>query len=90
MLEVIDPHGQHRLVELALLAEIHDEDTAIAGESGSTPEWVPKPRLAQLNLRPPIGGYLAGLATSYNATSNTAPYLGNLWRPGDATERLGG
>jgi len=87
VLEVIDPHDQHRMVELVFLAEVHDEDMAIAGEGGSTPEWVPRQRLAQLNLRPPIGGYLAGLATSYNATSNTAPYLGNLWRPGDAAER---
>jgi hypothetical protein len=43
-------------------------------------------RLRTITIRPPIGGYLPALARA--ARSNTAPYLGNLWRPGERTDWL--
>ena len=86
VLEVIDPESSGRVVELIFTADGVDPTAQLVGEPGSTPEWVHLARLREVTLRPPIGGYLPALARV--ARSNTAPYLGNLWRPGESTDWL--
>jgi 8-oxo-dGTP diphosphatase len=78
--EVIDPTDRARVVELTFLAtlDVGDHQQPV-GEPGTRPEWVHLDRLPALHLRPPIAGFLPALARGARAT---APYLGNLWRPG--------
>ena len=45
------------------------------------PCFVPVDQLSELELRPPIAGYLRGLRQQ--GARQYAPYLGNLWRPAD-------
>ena len=51
---------------------------SLTGEPGAAPEWVPRGRLPELDLKPPIGGHLPAVM---HPNPSTAPYLGNLWRP---------
>lgn len=78
--EVIVPGGHGRTVELIFLAEIgfSDQHAALVGEPGTEPAWIHLDDLSSLHLRPPIAGYLPALA---RGTRDTAPYLGNVWRP---------
>lgn len=78
ILEVADPVHRDRMVEIVFLGTIVN-DRAPVGEPGRVPTWVPVERARRLNLRPPIAGYLTGIAAG---TRDTAPYLGNMWRPG--------
>lgn len=80
--EVTDPDSGSRIVELVFWAQLEPEQqrpSSLTGEAGTTPAWVTITALPKLNLRPPIAGYLPGLASS--RTHATAAYLGNLWRP---------
>jgi hypothetical protein len=43
------------------------------------PRFVPVSQVRDLDLRPPVAGYLRGLARS--GGQRYAPYLANLWRP---------
>ena len=43
------------------------------------PHFVPVDQLSELEMRPPIAGYLRGLLQQ--GARRYAPYLGNLWRP---------
>ena len=52
-----------------------------AREPGRQPHFVPAGQLGELELRPPIAGYLRGLIGQ--GSRRHAPYLGNLWRPPD-------
>lgn len=83
--EVIGPERGPRTVELIFSALIppHAADPTLVGEPGTEPAWVGLPQLRELPLRPPIAGYLPGLV---QGGSQTAPYLGNLWRGGGATD----
>lgn len=65
------------LVFLAILPSPSDEPRP--GEPGLRASFVPLSLLDQLDLRPPIGGYLRGLHP--HRQTRTAAYLGNLWRP---------
>jgi 8-oxo-dGTP diphosphatase len=77
VLEVIDPATGERTVDLVFIgAPIGHRD--LVGEPGNTPIWVPLARIRDLELRPPIGGYLPGVV---NGSRGTAAYLGNMWRP---------
>lgn len=80
VLEVTDPAQRRRTVDLVFLGQLQSRGDELAGEPGNHPTWVPLSRLRQLRLRPPIGGYLTGLA---RGDRNTAAYLGNMWRPED-------
>lgn len=80
VLEVTDPAQERRIVELVFLGQLLSDGDAAVGEPGAQPVWVSMTELAGINLRPPIGGYLAGLA---RGSRDTAPYLGNMWRPED-------
>jgi 8-oxo-dGTP diphosphatase len=78
--EVIDPDDGRRVVELVFLASIsgHSAPPLSRGEPGTRPAWVAATELRELDLRPPIAGYLPALLRGHRGT---AAYLGNLWRP---------
>lgn len=76
--DVIAPDGGRRRAELVFVARPtsrHEE--ALVGEEGAEPVWVPVERVRQLDMRPPIAGFLPAVALG---RAPTAPYLGNLWR----------
>ena len=77
VLEVIDPGTGDRTVDLVFLG-VPIGFNALVGEPDTNPEWVPIGRVRELDLRPPIGGYLPGIVSG---SRDTAPYLGNMWRP---------
>ncbi len=78
--EVIDPHNHERTVEVVFLGSILGGAArhTLLGESGTRPEWLSRQRLRQVDLRPPIAGYLP--AVMHRSRSDAA-YLGNMWRP---------
>lgn len=77
--EVIEPDDAQRVVELVFLASIDGDPAAVGtGEPGAIPTWVSADQLRHVRLRPPIAGYLPSLL---HGRTNTAAYLGNLWRP---------
>ena len=80
VLEVIDPKGRTRTVEVVFLGSVLGPATgrSLTGEPGAAPEWVPRGRLPELDLKPPIGGHLPSVM---HPNPSTAHYLGNLWRP---------
>lgn len=82
--EVIDPHRHERTVEVVFLGSLFGRaaNRELRGEPGTTPEWLGRDRLRQIDLRPPIAGYLPAVMHSHRSD---APYLGNLWRPRAAT-----
>lgn len=78
VLEVTDPRRRQRTVELVFLGTLQSDADGLSGEPGKPPSWVPLSELSALNLYPPIGGYISGLARHGH---QTAAYLGNMWRP---------
>ncbi len=78
--EVIDPHSHERTVEVVFLGSLLGRagDRLPRGERGATPQWMGRERLRQIDLRPPIAGYLP--AVMHRSRSDAA-YLGNMWRP---------
>lgn len=86
VLEVIDPSTEDRTVEIVFLGASSSRSDLV-GEPGKAPTWVPLARVRELDLRPPIGGYLPGIVSG---TRNTAAYLGNMWRPGQPSRRRSG
>lgn len=79
--DVIAPDAERRCVELFFTARVDATcDAALVGEPGVQPVWVPVRKARQLNLRPPIAGFLPGVMSG---GASTAPYLGNLWRLDD-------
>ncbi len=80
---VLESHGPESgvhtldLVFLAALSSPGQEPRSI--EPDLAPTFVPLSSLHQLDLRPPLAGYLRGLNT--RQPGQTAAYLGNLWRP---------
>jgi 8-oxo-dGTP pyrophosphatase MutT (NUDIX family) len=78
--DVIAPKGARRCVELVFVAKVAaNHSAALEGEEGVEPVWVPVQHVRTLNLRPPVAGFLPGVVLGH---AQTAPYLGNLWRPG--------
>ena len=57
-----------------------------SAEPDLSARFVPLGLLPQLDLRPPIAGYLRGLHA--RGTARTAAYLGNLWRPRERDDSL--
>lgn len=78
VLEVTAPERHRRLVELVFAARVTQRGELVAERPTSVPVWVPIDDLPGIKLRPPINGYLPALAAG---NRDTAPYLGNLWRP---------
>lgn len=77
VLEVIDPVTGNRTVDLVFVGAPVGRGELI-GEPGKVPVWVPLVTTRELDLRPPIAGYLSRVG---NGSRGTAAYLGNMWRP---------
>ena len=76
--------GARRSVELVFAAEAERGAEPSGREDDRQPEFVPLSQLVHLRLRPPIAGHLRALARHGHRAG--APYLGNMWRPGDDTD----
>lgn len=82
--DVIAPDGDRRRVELVFLARVAaNNDDALVGEDGVEPAWVDLQQVRGLDLRPPVAGFLP---SAVRGQAQTAPYLGNLWRPRDVDD----
>lgn len=77
VLEVIEPVTADRTVDLVFVGTAIGR-AELVGEPGKVPVWVPLTATRELDLRPPIAGYLPGVA---DGSRGTAAYLGNMWRP---------
>lgn len=81
VLETIDPPRTRRIVEIVFLADEETRDGEVREqERGMQPAFVELDELPALHIKPPLAGHLRGLGTVQ--LTRTAPYLGNLWRPG--------
>jgi 8-oxo-dGTP diphosphatase len=77
--EGIAPAGGRRLVEIVFDAELRDRLTEpVSRSSAEIPRFLPIEGLATVQLYPPVGGDLRGAWR--RCFSDTAPYLGNVWR----------
>ena len=80
---VLESHGPGSgphtvdLVFLAALSAPGQEPSS--SEADLSARFVPLSLLHELDLRPPVAGYLRRL--SVRRAGQTAAYLGNLWRP---------
>ncbi|MDA8295413.1 MAG: NUDIX hydrolase [Actinomycetota bacterium] len=86
VLEATSPDRSQHLIEIVFLGSDCDRlAVPERREERLSPEFVALSALASLDLRPPIGGYLRGLAgtrsRSLGALPGTGAYLGNVWRP---------
>ncbi len=70
--------AHHRIEVVFLGAERDRTALPVQLEEGLEPTFVRLADLDKIGLRPPIAGYIRGLARSRQAT---AAYLGNVWRP---------
>jgi 8-oxo-dGTP diphosphatase len=85
VLEAIAPDtGMHTLDLVFAAREYGLQRRATERESGLDPAFVPVDSLGEIDLRPPIGGHLRSARAS---RLRSAPYLGNLWRPAEASVR---
>jgi hypothetical protein len=84
VLEAMAPGGSRRRVDIVFLATGLEPGAAPqAREPGVGPRFIPVDQLSELELRPPVAGYLRGLFRQ--GARQYAPYLGNLWRPADSS-----
>ncbi|MEU6284416.1 NUDIX hydrolase [Streptomyces sp. NPDC047028] len=86
VLEAMDPSSGGRTVDLVFAADgsAHGQ-TPRPLEPGMEPEFVSFSRLRELDLRPPLAGHLPGFF--HRGAHRYAPYLGNLWRPTNASRQ---
>lgn len=87
VLEATSPDLSEHLIEIVFLGSDRNRlSVPEAREERLAPDFVALSAVASLDLRPPIGGYLRGLARarsrSLGALAGTGAYLGNVWRPG--------
>lgn len=82
VLEAVDPQTHQRTVDLVFAIDrvLHGRQ-ATQQEEGMEPQFVPFSRLQDLDLKPPLAGHLPGFYQ--HGARRYAPYLGNLWRPGN-------
>jgi 8-oxo-dGTP diphosphatase len=78
VLDTIDPTGRNRIVEVVFLSPSRPRAQPVSSEPDREPVFVPVGRLGELTLRPPLGGHIRAL---HGHRDQTAPYLGNMWRP---------
>lgn len=86
VLETTSWDADHHLIEIVFTAaerDRHAEPKQL--EKGLVPAFLRLDDLGQIDLRPPIAGYIRGFAqlrgSSLDPHPATAAYLGNLWRP---------
>ena len=82
VLEAVPPGGSRRRLDIVfLVAGLVPGAEPQAREPGVEPCFVHVDQLSELEMRPPIAGYLRGLLQQ--GARRYAPHLGNLWRPAD-------
>jgi 8-oxo-dGTP diphosphatase len=87
--EVTGPHPGPRTVDIIFAAsESPPRRQPEIREEGLEPHFVPVSTVHELDLRPPVAGYLRGLVRS--GGQRYAPYLANLWRPARGNGEPGG
>jgi 8-oxo-dGTP diphosphatase len=79
VLEALGPGSARRTVDLVFLATSDGRGEPEPREPDLEARFVPLGQLAELDVRPPLAGYLRALHA--RGTEPTAAYLGNLWRP---------
>jgi len=80
VLEVVGPDSGPRTLDIVFSAtESAPSVQPEAREPGMEPLFVPLGRVNELDLRPPLAGYLRGMPGQ--GRERYAPYLANLWRP---------
>ena len=89
VLETVAPHSSRRTLDIVFLATgVAPGREPQAREPGLEPRFVPVDQLNDLELRPPLAGYLRGLID--HRVRKYAPYLGNVWRPEASAASLPG
>lgn len=89
VLETTSRDTTHHLIEIVFIGtELEGRAEPRQLENALRPQFVPLAELVDLQLRPPIAGYIRGHATYHRTEGNmkdpfTAAYLGNLWRAND-------
>lgn len=88
VLETITPDRSDRSIEIVFRAKPRRPGPVhlVAKEADMDPHLVSLDALVDLDLRPPIGGYLRGL---HHARPRTGLYLGNVWRPENRDDAWG-
>jgi 8-oxo-dGTP diphosphatase len=87
VLEASSVEVHKHLIEIVFLGSERDRCREPAQlEPHLRPEFVPLDAISQVQMLPPLAGYIRGLAALAppvhgDLTQVTAPYLGNLWRP---------
>lgn len=88
---VLEASGSHKhLIEIVFLGSEQARDREPAQlEPRLRPSFVSLDTISQVRMLPPLAGYIRGLAARApvvggDLTVATAPYLGNLWRPGSS------
>ncbi|PZF86086.1 NUDIX hydrolase [Jiangella anatolica] len=80
VLEAAEPGGTMRTVDLVfLVTEAPPVEPPRRLEPALDPRFTALDRLHELDLRPPLAGYLRGLHD--RGADPSGIYLGNLWRP---------
>jgi 8-oxo-dGTP diphosphatase len=80
VLEVLGPDGGPRTVDIVFWADdVAASKQPQQREPGLAPAFVPIDEIQDLDLRPPLAGYLRGVLARRD--QHYAPYLANLWRP---------
>jgi 8-oxo-dGTP diphosphatase len=79
VLETSNWDRSRHLVEIVFLGAERDRSAMpVQREPNLAPSFLSVAELGDVNLRPPIAGYIKGFARSRRSS---APYLGNVWRP---------
>ena len=86
VLEATSWDGEQHLIEIVFLGSERDRNAGLLQvEERLAPAFVPVSDLEQIQMRPPIAGYIKGFVRSGGLRSRrehqTASYLGNVWRP---------
>jgi len=95
VLETTSRDTTHHLIEIVFIGtELEGRAEPRQLENALRPQFVPLAGLVDLQLRPPIAGYIRGHATYHRTEGNlkdpfTAAYLGNLWRANDEDDESG-
>lgn len=88
VLEVTGPHPGPRTVDIVFAATEHGaKPPPQLREPGMEPCFVPVDQVRDLDLRPPVAGYLPGMLGT--GGRRYAPYLANLWRPVNGSAQRG-
>jgi 8-oxo-dGTP diphosphatase len=87
VLEASSVEVHKHLIEIVFLgSERYRGGEPVPLEPHLRPSFVPLNAISQVQMLPPLAGYIRGLAARApllhgDLTQATAPYLGNLWRP---------